>query len=68
MSDACTINVLYKCNSMGQSKLMYPFSAKRTVISANFCRVLEGWVRHVVCGRVSREGGQDTGVGRSSSI
>jgi hypothetical protein len=52
----------------GQGKLTYPFSAERTIISTYFCWVLEGWVRRSVRGHISREGGQDTGVGRSSSI
>jgi hypothetical protein len=52
----------------GQGELTFPFSTKRTVISADFHWVLEGLVCRVLRGCVSREGGRDTGVGRSSSI
>jgi hypothetical protein len=47
---------------MGQGKLTYPFSTKRTIFSANFRWVLEGWVRRAVHGCISREGGWDTGI------
>jgi hypothetical protein len=59
---------LMSCQQKGQGKLTYTFSAERTIFSADFCRVLEGWVPRTVGRRFSREGGRDTGVGMSSSI